>query len=157
GEILAAGARLPAITLKDQNDSAAIIDDSLRCLLLTRDMEAGRIVKETLERDGGGRCLRTAAAVYVCGIAALPGFVSKTLALPPLKKRPYPVLLDHDGKQTATIPSQEGKVTVLRLESGVVRRIDYAGSTDELRALAPAAMPAGEQSRTPPGDAPSAP
>jgi hypothetical protein len=69
--------------------------------------------------------------------------VRRLIALPRMRGRPYPVLLDEQGTATAALPAQEGKATVLWLEALRPVRADFASSPDELLEwLGPAAAPA---------------
>lgn len=132
-EMLAAGMRLPEIRLSDQHDVEDSIGTEVRVILFTRDMDAGNIVKEALAEKGGER-LAAADAVYVSDISGMPGVIAKLFALPSMRKRPYRMLLDRDGKTTKDFPSEEGKVTLLRLEAGEIERVEYLGTVDQIHA-----------------------
>ena len=100
-------------------------------------MDGGALVKEALAEDGRAR-LEAAAAVYVSDISRMPGFVRSAFALPSLRRRDYPVLLDETGEATRALPSMEGKATLLRLDGGRVAGVAFASSAAEvLAALAP--------------------
>jgi hypothetical protein len=134
---LAAGSAAPQLELRDQHDVAARIDETVRLVVFTREMDAGDIVKEALASDGA-RLLAEAGAVSVADIEAMPALVTRMFALPAMRKRPYRLLLDRDGQATATWPAVEGQVTLLHLSAGHPRkiaRVDYATSAEALRAV----------------------
>lgn len=135
------GTTLPEIALGDQTGVAMTVGPSTRCILVTRDMDGGKIVKEALAADGDA-LLESAQAIYISDISRMPALVTRLFALPALKKRPYRVLLDRDGKATTLLPSEEGKVTVIVLDSGVVARMEFAVSADEVRTALAASPPA---------------
>jgi hypothetical protein len=116
----------------------------VRRLLVTRDMKAGDIVKETLADAGAGH-LDDRAAVYVADVSRMPALVTRLFALPKLRRRPYRMLLDRDGETMARFPSEEGRVTVLHLDAGRITRVVHAATVAELRAALedPAAAVAG--------------
>ena len=54
-------------------------------------------------------------------------------AVPRMRKRPYPMLLDRDGEATRLFPSEAGAATILTLDSLRIVAIDYADSAAEIR------------------------
>lgn len=130
-DTLREGAKLPELALTDQHEAPMPIDATVRRILYTRDMDGGDIVKEALATDGTAK-LSAAHAVYISDISRMPGFVTSMFALPAMKKRPYRFLLDRDGKATADLPYQPGRVTVIDVDAGTVTSIRFAQSTDEL-------------------------
>jgi len=130
---LAIGSAAPQLELRDQHDVVARIDDSVRLVVFTRDMNAGDIVKEALASEGA-QLLAQAGAVSVADIEAMPALVTRMFALPSMRKRPYRLLLDRDGQATAAWPAAEGRVTLLHLSAGRIARIDSVDSADALRA-----------------------
>jgi len=127
-------AALARFTLSDQHGELRAVDASVRILLLSRDMDSGAVVREALERHGDGAAAFLAArgAVYVADVSRMPGLVRSLIALPRMRGRPYPVLLDEQGTATAALPAQEGRATVLRLEALRPVRAEFAGTPDEL-------------------------
>ena len=134
GEPLRPGMAMPEIRLVDQHDVAVTIGAAVRYALVTRDMDSGDLVKEALAENGGAT-LEAARAVYVSDISRMPGVITKLFALPAMRKRGYRILLDRDGKATADIPNEAGKITVLELAGGAITRIHYVSTVEGLRAL----------------------
>lgn len=131
--VLAVGDAVAPFTLRDQHDATVTIDTGTAVLMLTREMDGGALVKEAL----AGRpadVLAKAKAVYVSDISRMPSFVLSAFAMPALRKRPYPVALDTDGRSTATLPSADGKVTVLRLEAGRITALSFATTSADVKA-----------------------
>jgi hypothetical protein len=133
-EPLRLGMAMPEIRLMDQHDVAVTIGAEVRFIVVTRDMDSGDLVKEALAENGGAT-LESARAVYVSDISRMPGVITKLFALPAMRKRGYRILLDRDGKATADIPNEEGKITVLELAGGAIARIHYVSTVEGLRAL----------------------
>lgn len=133
-EPLRPGAQTPEIRLMDQHDVEATIGTNVRYVLVTRDMDSGNLVKEALA-ENGAVMLDAARAVYVSDISRMPGVITKLFAMPAMRKRGYRILLDRDGKVTADIPNEEGKITVLELADGAIARIHYVSTVEGLRAL----------------------
>lgn len=127
------GDALPALPLRDQHDAEVRIDASTRIVLFTRDMDGGGCVKEALAENGDAM-LKTAQAVYVSDVSRMPGFVRSAFALPSLRRRTYPVVLDEGGIVTATLPYSEGKATILTLDAGKIAAVSFASSAAEVGA-----------------------
>jgi len=129
---LAVGMAMPAIMLADQHDQQGSVGPDTRCVVFSRDMGGKQIVQEALANDPAP--LAAAGAVVVSDISAMPSVITHLFALPAMRKRPYRMLLDRQGKQTADIPSMSGQVTVLHLRALTVERVEYVGSPEALRA-----------------------
>lgn len=133
-EPLSVGARVPDLRLRDQHDVEATIGQDVKFVIFSRDMDGGNLVKEALA-ERGGATMAEAKAVYVSDIARMPSVITSLFALPSMRKRDYRILLDRDGKATAEFPAAESKVTVMKLDKGVISQIDYLDSAVALRAL----------------------
>lgn len=131
---LGAGMRMPAIALADQHGVEDSVSSATRCVLFSRDMKAAKIVQETLINDQTALS-QAAGAIIVSDISGMPSLITKLFALPALRKRPYRILLDREGKVTADFPSMNGKVTVFHLDSFTIERIEYIESAETLRAV----------------------
>ena len=127
----AAGDLLPQLDLKDQHDQARAVDGEVRFLLFSRDMDGGGVIRDALAASDG-QLLQDASAVYVADISGMPAFVRRMFALPGLRRRPYPILLDPDGSKTSRIPSAAGKATVLGLTRLRIRDVRFVDSPDAL-------------------------
>lgn len=129
---LAPGSTLPPLTLTDQHDVATTIGAQTRVIVFTRDMDAGDLVKAALATQPA--LLDTAQAAYVSDISGMPSLIARMFAVPAMRKRPYRILLDRDGKATAELPSVEGKVTVIALDRGRITAITFVDSSAALTA-----------------------
>lgn len=138
---LAPGMPMPPLTLTDQHDAKAAIAPDTRMVIFARDMAAADIVEKALA-DNGAALLADAAALFVSDISGMPGMVRKFIAMPAMRKRPYRMILDRDGKVTADMPVQKDQVTLLRLDAMTIQTVEYLDSADRLRAALEAARSA---------------
>jgi len=134
GAPLGVGMRVPALTLADQHGVDGSLGPTTRRVLFNRDMDSAKIVQEALG-DNPTPLLDAAGAVVVSDISGMPSLITKLFALPAMRKRPYRMLLDRDGRMTADFPFEKGKVTVLSLNDLAIARVQYVESADALRAL----------------------
>lgn len=129
----AIGDLVDPVVLQDQHGHEHLLGEDVRLVLFARDMDAGDLAAEALE-DGGAELLEARHAVYVADIHRMPALVSRLFALPSLRRRGYPVWLDREGRETARLPAEPGKLTLLRLRGLRVTGIDYADSAAAVRA-----------------------
>lgn len=73
-------------------------------------------------------------AVYLADMSKMPGFITRTFALPALKEMPYPIGVSLDEATLTSWPRQPDAVTLIELENGVVKRISDTAVDAELRA-----------------------
>jgi len=140
-EPLGPGMQMPPLTLSDQHDVEASIGTETRFVVFARDMDGGDIVEEALEEDGPA-LLAGADAVFVSDIHRMPGVITTLFALPSMRKRPYRMLLDREGAATADLPSEEDKVSLIRLDDLEIKSVDYIDAPAQLRsALLAAKVP----------------
>lgn len=129
------GAEVEPLALEDQHGTIRRVDASTRVVLFSRDMEGGEILKTALAAAPEG-FLEAEDAAYVADVHRMPAIVTRLFALPSLRERPYPMLLDREGPATAPLPDAEGRATLVFLEGLRVTRILYAGTPAEVaRAL----------------------
>jgi threonine dehydrogenase-like Zn-dependent dehydrogenase len=143
-EPYAVGSTVAVLELPDQHDAVHRIDATTRAVLLSRDMDGGGHVREALASDGASQ-LTAAGAVYVADVSGMPALIRRMIAIPRMRGRVYPVLLDTDGGPTAPFPAQDGQATWIRLDGLRVSEIRFLGSAEEVKAaLAAAGSPPGE-------------
>jgi hypothetical protein len=126
--------RLSPQTFEDQHGEAHSLDAAVRLVVFTRDMDAGDVVKAALA-DTPGEALAGKGIAYVADISGMPALVARLFALPAMRRRAYPMWLDRDGTKTAELPSEEGRVTVLRLDALEVRSVSFVAEEAKLREL----------------------
>ena len=120
----AKGDTVKPFTAKDQYEQAYTFDaKSTRYLLISHDMETGKKANGALTVLGKDH-LVSKNAIYIANIHGMPG-VGRMFALPKMKKYNHRIILGDDAALIANFPEQKGKVTVLGLEDGKVRSVQY--------------------------------
>jgi hypothetical protein len=127
----AAGERIEPFSLEDQHGTVRHVDAGTRVVLFSRDMDGGDVLKRALEGVPEGFFAARGAA-YVADISRMPGLVTRLFALPSMRRRPYPMLLDRDGATTARLPDAEGQATLIFLEDLRIERVVHAARPEEL-------------------------
>jgi hypothetical protein len=143
-EPYAVGSSIEPLTLADQHGVERGVSAATRGVLLTRDMDAGGFVREALASEGAAQ-LERAGAVYVADVSRMPGLIRRMFAIPRMRQRGYPVLLDTEGAPTARFPAEAGKASWIRIDGLRVVEVRFLASADEVRAAL-------IQPESPPGD-----
>ncbi len=128
-ETLAVGALLPELTLPDQHGTTQTSGDAT-VILLAPDRESGAIAHQVLMTESDG--LDAKGIVYISDISGMPSLVTNMFALPKMRDYPYRVLLGYEETDTQILPRRAGKVSVLRLQNGIVEQIGFAESAEAL-------------------------
>jgi hypothetical protein len=134
------GSTVPRLTLEDQHGVAGVLDDTIHIVVLTRDMDAGNVVKEALGSEEQ-RFLDERHVVYVADISRMPALVSRLIAVPRMRDRHYRIFLDRKGEVVPRFPVTDGKPTVVYLEKGRVTRVVHPANAAELRAAVTVSLP----------------
>jgi len=137
-EPLGVGDTLPELPLTDQHGAQHVVDASVKIILFSRDMDGGDILKSALADLPEGS-LDAAGAVYVSDISGMPSFVARLFALPRMRRRPYPMLLDRTGEVTVLLPDEPGRATLIHLDALQITEVEHLETPEAVRArLVPA-------------------
>lgn len=127
------GAPMPVVALKDQHDTIRTVDANTRLLIFSAERDVSALV-ETALADQTADSLGAAGIQYVSDISAMPGMVTSMIALPKMRKRPYPMLLGRTADQTAMLPRKPGKATLIMSDGGGITSVQFIGDAASLRA-----------------------
>ena len=125
------GQKVEPFSAEDQHGTAFTFKPGeTRFLLVCLDMAAGKKANGVLNALGKDH-LPGKKAVYVASIVGMPG-IGRFFAIPKMKKYAHQIILGDEAGLMAKFPTQEGKVTVLKLSSGVIQSISYWNPETEL-------------------------
>ncbi|QVL50458.1 MAG: hypothetical protein KFB96_08550 [Thiocapsa sp.] len=127
------GAPMPVLTLQDQHDTTRTVDANTSLLIFSAEREVSALV-ETALADQTADSLSAAGIQYISDISAMPGMVTSMIALPKMRKRPYPMLLGREAEETAMLPREAGKATLIASEGGSITSVQFIGDAASLRA-----------------------
>lgn len=123
---------LPTLTLQDQHGQPWNVKADTRLVVFAAGRKPSNVVMEVLGSQAKG-FLESRQAVYLADMSRMPGFVTRTFALPALRGQSFAVGVNLDDKQLADWPRQEDAITLIRLEGGRVSSIAYAHTAAELK------------------------
>ena len=118
------GQSVEVFTAPDQHGTPFSLQPAeTRFLLISHDMAAGKKANAALSVLGKDH-LPGKKAVYIANIHGMPG-IGRFFAIPKMKKYAHRIILLDDADLIAKFPTQEGKVTILKLTSGRIQSISY--------------------------------
>ncbi|MEJ2501443.1 MAG: FAD/FMN-containing dehydrogenase, partial [Campylobacterales bacterium] len=119
-----AGNAFPATTLEDQFEKRHSVSAEDRIVLVSFERDVSNAVNAFLQKQPKG-FLKVHNAKYIADISAMPTIVSKLFALPKMRDYHYPVLLNYDDGFEKRFDKKEGKLTVYRLQAGMVVSVEF--------------------------------
>jgi hypothetical protein len=133
-DIYQTGDALVPFTVKDQNEQAFTFTPGPRTLIVSFSMGAGKDANGFFARQPAG-FLEQNHSLFIANIHGMPA-VGRFFALPKMKKYPHRILLGDDEHLLDRFPTQEGKLTVLRLDpSAKITAIEFVDAEKELPAV----------------------
>ena len=127
------GDPFPAITLENQHGETINIDSQTNLLLFSADMGGGKLVRKVVEQHKSVVDLVNSDTVsYISDVSSMPSMIRRMMALPAMRKRPYPILLDSKGETTANFPRRPETVTLIYLNQLTITGISYSSTVQQL-------------------------
>lgn len=126
--------KITKIELVDQFDKKQRVDSSTEILVFAHDMTGNDVVELAFEKLDSDK-LTTKNIVYLADISGMPSLIAKLFAIPAMRDRAYPIMLDKEGEVTSALSAKEDRVTVLFLDKLSVQKVKYAANATELRKL----------------------
>jgi hypothetical protein len=124
------GSKIAPFTASDQHGTAFTLHvDQTRFLLVSFDMDTGKKANGALNALGKDY-LPSKKAIYLANIQGMPA-VGRMFALPKMRKHAHRIILGDDANLLASYPQQAGKVTVLKIDDGKVRKVSYWDPSSE--------------------------
>lgn len=136
---LAVGDVFSVPALADQFDQPLPVTADTALLLFATDMDGNRLANDALEA-AAPTCREAPRVVYVADISGMPALVSRFIALPKMRERPYRIALDRSGTDTAALPREPGRVTLLHLQGLRVTQLQTGGAVELQQAIAGACL-----------------
>lgn len=134
-QALEIGERLAPWTLLDQYDQPFTLDNRTTTLLVARDMDGAKLIKQALKDQPKGY-LEARHAVFVADIQRMPALIAKMFAVPAMRDYSYRVMLDREGRVASRYPGAEGSVLWLQLKDGrLLEQHEYTDATQLREAL----------------------
>lgn len=128
---LQVGSGITALTLPDQFEQPVSLDKSTRTLVFSAERAVNTLVSNYFSGKGRG-FMQQHSVIYLADISAMPGWVTRTFALPKMRQLNFSVGLVNTPALLANLPRKAGHATIIRLNHGVVQSVDYVANEAQL-------------------------
>ena len=125
------GDPIPKMTLSDQHEKPWVIPADTRLVLFSGSRNANTIVQSLLTQKGADY-LSSKKTVYFSDLSKMPGFITRTFALPSMRDLPYSVGIVLNAEDSQSWPREDDAVTALFLNQGRVSKIEYIKNAELL-------------------------
>lgn len=132
--LLRVGDPIPKMTLSDQHDKPWSIPADTKLALFSGNRNANTIVQSLLTQKGVDY-LSSKKTVYFSDLSKMPGFITKTFALPSMRDLPYSVGIVLNAEESQSWPREEDAVTAVFLNQGRVSKIEYIKNAELLQQI----------------------
>jgi len=119
-------------TLNDQFGKEHNIDTLPKLLICSFGKETGVLISSYFNAQDSDY-LEKHDIKLLADVSSVPSLLRKTFILPKMKKYSFEVLISTDSKFSERFPKEENKLTVLKLENGVVKEIIFSSNENELK------------------------
>ena len=117
-----------SFTLPDQFEKTHTVDSNTKTIIVSSEKATSSALNEFLGAKEKG-FLESNNAVFIADISGMPSLITKFFALPKMKKYNYNVLLITEENDDR-FKKQEEKLTVYKLENGVITTINYVSKEE---------------------------
>lgn len=124
----------PKITINDQHDKPWSIPADTKLVLFSGNRNANTIVQSVLTQKGVDY-LSSKKTVYFSDLSKMPGFITKTFALPSMRDLPYSVGIVLNAEESQSWPREEDAVTAVFLNQGQITKIEYIKNAESLQQI----------------------
>jgi hypothetical protein len=131
-DAMSVGERLPNLTIQDQHQKSWGWNDNTRLVILAKGRVPANWVMDVVGSQGQG-FLASRQAVYLADMSKMPGFITRSFALPALREQPFEVGVVMDDKALAAWPQQADTLTLIHLDRGLVVRHELVTDAAGLR------------------------
>jgi len=114
--------------LADQFEKKHTVNSDIQTIIFSSEKDTSAALNEFLASKEKG-FLEANKTVFVADISGMPSVISYLFALPKMKKYNYNVLLIEEEGDKRFL-KQEEKLTVYKLENGVVTSVEYVSGKD---------------------------
>jgi hypothetical protein len=125
---------IPGMNLRDQHDDAWTIPADSKLVLFSASRDTNALIQAILVTKPSDY-LRTKKVVYFSDISKMPGFITRTFALPSMRELPYRLGVVMDAKESAAWPRRDGEITAVYLENQRITRIEFISKSTTLAEL----------------------
>ncbi|HQT42335.1 MAG TPA: hypothetical protein PLP38_09395, partial [Polynucleobacter sp.] len=110
------------------------ISTDTKLVLFSGSRGANTIVQSILSQKGADY-LSSKKTVYFSDLSKMPGFITRTFALPSMRDLPYSVGIILNGEDSQAWPREDDAVTAVFLNQGQITKIEYVKNAQALEQI----------------------
>jgi len=114
--------------LEDQFEKKHTVNSDVKTIIFSSEKDTSAGINEFLSTKEKG-FLEANNTVFIADISGMPSLITSFFALPKMKKYNYNILLIYDEEEKRFL-KQEEKLTVYKLENGVITSVEYVAAKD---------------------------
>jgi len=114
--------------MTDQFDKKHTVNAAVKTIIVSFEKDTSANLNEFLEKQEAGFLEKNNAA-FIADISGMPSIITKIFALPKMRNYNYNILLITDEEDKRFLQKEE-KLTVYKIENGVITSVEYAGKED---------------------------
>ncbi len=132
--LLQVGDATPKMAINDQYEKPWLIPADTKLILFSGSRNANTIVQSLLTQKGADY-LSSKKTVYFSDLSKMPGFITRTFALPSMRDLPYSVGIVLNADESQSWPREDDAVTAAFLNQGRVTKIEFVKNTESLQKI----------------------
>lgn len=125
------GDSLLGVELADQHEVPYRISRGSKTILFVAKMDASKIIHNYFEPRKTAYMEKHSVFV-ISDISRMPSLITRFVALPKMRSYSYRLLLIRKEGAGSRFPRQNGKVTIIRLNKGIITSVSFHSKPDEI-------------------------
>ncbi len=130
-DVLKVGDTLPPIELNNQHGQPITVSPTINTLIFSVEKSAADLLNDYLATQEGN-FLKENNAYFLADISGMPGIITRVIALPKMRKRPYDMLLATEAEQLSFIPHKKNWATALKIVDGKITSITFLDNPEQM-------------------------
>jgi len=125
---------LDPFTLNDQFGDEHKVEQMPRLLICSFGKETGKLISSYFNAQSSDY-LETHNIRLMADVSGVPSLLRKTIIIPKMKKYNFKILLSTDSDFSKQFPTEDNKLTVLKIDNNEVKTIFFIVDEAELKAV----------------------
>lgn len=128
------GSYLPIISIEDQFGNTWQIQEETKKVIFASNKNASGIIQEVLGQQNKD-FLTAQNFLYLADLSRMPSFITKSFALPSLRKSNFKVGIVLDQQILKKWPTNDASVIVFNLKNKQIQTIEIASNAEQLKRI----------------------
>lgn len=117
------GDNLSSFSCDNQFGKKVTVTSNTKKMIVAFSKEKGEIMKQFLDKNPD--YLKTQNAIYIADVSSAPAFVTSMFMMPKFKSYTFEMGVITDESKAKQFPKQDDMISIISLEEGVVKNIEF--------------------------------